>query len=57
MDNLKRGYVDVIENAKFLTSQTKVHAIDKANDIHTFIAADDWVMDEGQLEEYYDHVS
>lgn len=56
MDNMKHGYAETIESAKFLTSQTKVHAIDKANDVHTFIGTDAWVMDDNKIDEYYKNV-
>lgn len=57
MDNLKRGYLDVLGRAKFLSPEAKKHAVDKANDVHTFIAADAWVMDDNKLNEYYKTVS
>lgn len=56
MENLKKGYADTLEHAEFLTSQTQVHAVDKAKSIHTFIAADPWVMDDKKISEYYRNV-
>ncbi|ODM94264.1 Neprilysin-1 [Orchesella cincta] len=53
VDNLKYGFVKAIEHVPFLTSQSKVFAIDKSKDIHTFIAAESWVLNEEKLKEYY----
>ncbi|CAL8093726.1 unnamed protein product [Orchesella dallaii] len=53
VDDLKYGFVKAVEKSKFLTSQSKVFAIDKAKDIHTFIAAENWVLNEEKLKQYY----
>ncbi|CAL8110469.1 unnamed protein product [Orchesella dallaii] len=53
MSKIQLGYIDVIEDTKWMENSTKSFLKDKIKDMKTFITKPDWLTKPGGLEDFY----